>query len=904
MVGFLSLARLGVGLAVFLLQASDAVLDPSPGGVATVIGAARTGWRDIAALKGRRRAVDSFGERIASRLEAEVADARRRCEEQHVDAGLLRSAVTEVEVLLEELAGNDVVVVAAVREPDRFGEVIRGRVQEYRRNVEAAAEPFFDALVRAVTEEFVLLAPGSKNFQIGALRQLLDGVDAIRDGIEEVKIGQEEQTAHLDGRFDRLEDAISGSVPRRPSRIRLGSRPMEVSGFVERREQAGLFGAVLSGGSGRTVLTGMRGSGKSQLATAVAAHCEAQGWPLVAWVPAGSREAVLSGLVELGLELGVRVEDGPSREVIARRCLTALASAQGSNRLIVFDDVKNPDDLVGLVPRGEGVRVLVTTTRLADWEGAGWVHVPVGVFEREQSIGVLLDRTDGRSDRGAADAVAGALGDLPVAVVQAAATARRDRYTLAAYLEVLERTTLEEGVRRQVGDEYPRAVGVALWLALQSALEQIEDKSPHWEAIARTQLGVLSVLAATGVPAHWLGAGDGGSDDARGALSELIESSVCQLSKDRSKVMIHGLQSRVVREVRRAEPERWGRVERRAAELLGAVAGVIAAPVRDSAGRRREALDLVEQLRATAGQDHSKVLFSYPRTADALAHALWHAAELGDPQAALSLSDAVNLLTKTLGPDYPRTLAARNSLAYAYRSAGRLDEAIDLHERTLADRERILGDDHPHTLISRGNLASAYESAGRLDQATDLLERTLADSERILGDDHPDTLISRGNLATAYWSAGRLDEAIDLLERTLADRERTLGDDHPDTLTSRNNLAGAYESAGRLDQAIDLLERTLADCERILGDDHPDTLASRNNLASAYESAGRLDEAIDLSERTLAEILRLLGLDHTYTEAFRDNLADAYRAVGRDEDAAALLDPPSDPDDTDAEAPI
>ena len=945
MVGSFSLARLGVGLAVFLLRASDAVVDPSLGGVAAVIGEVRTGWRGIAALRGRGdEAVGSFGGRIASHLEDRVADARRRCEERGVDATLLRGAVTEVEVLLGDLAEDNDVVVAAVRNPDDFGEVIRGRVQRRRRNVEAEAEPFFDALVRAVTGEFVRLAPGSKDFQIGALRQLLDGVDALRVGIEMIRIGQAEQTAYFGDRFDLLEGALSGSVPRRPSRIRLGSRPMEVSGFVERREQAGLFGAVFAGASARTVLTGMRGSGKSQLATAVAARCEKEGWPLVAWVPAGSRGAVLSGLVELGLELGVRVEDGPSREVIAQRCLTALASAQGSNRLIVFDDVKNPDDLVGLVPRGEGVRVLVTTTRLADWEHEGWVHVPVGVFEREQSIGILLDRTD-QTGHETADAIAGALGDLPVAVVQAAATARRDRYTLADYLDMLERTTLKEGVRRREGDEYPRAVSAALRLALQSALEQIEKRSPRREAIARTQLGILSVLAATGVPAHWLEKVGGGSDDARGALSGLIDSSVCQLSKDDSKVMIHGLQGRVIREAWKDEPARWEWVEEEAAGLLGAV-DVTAIPVRDSAGRRREALDLVEQLRATAGQDHSKTLFSYPRTADALAHALWHAAELGSPQAAVSLSDAVHLLDETLGPDDPRTLAARGNLAVAYQSAGRLDqavllfeqvlaahehvlgpdhpgtlaarnnlagayesagrpdEAIDLFERTLEDRKRALGENHPDILTLRNNLAFAYRSAGRLDEAIDLFKRNLEDREHLLGSDHPDTLTSRNNIASAYRSAGRLDEAIDLFERTLEDREHLLGPDHPDTLTSRDNLASIYRSAGRLDEAIELHEQNLADRERILGADHPHTLTSRNNLADAYLSAGRLDQAIDLYEQNLTETLRILGPDHPNTRIFRNNLVDVYRAVGRDEDAAALFDPPSDPDDTDAEAPI
>ena len=877
---------------MFLLRASDAVADPSPSGAVALIEEVRAGWRGIAALRGRGdEAVDSFGGRIASRLEAEVADARRRCEERGVNAGLLRGAMTEVEVLLEELAKDDAVVVAAVRDPDRFRDVIRGRVQRRRRNVEEAAEPFFDALVRAVTGEFVFLVLGSANFRIGALRQLLDGVDAIQVGFEGVKTEQEEQTAHFDGRFDRIEDAEE-LVPRRPSRVRFGSRPMEVSGFVERREQAGLFGAVLSGAAGRTVLTGMRGSGKSQLATAVAARCEAQDWELVAWVPAGSREAVLSGLAGLGLELGVRVENGSSHEVIAQHCLTALASAEGSNRLIVFDDVENPDDLAGLVPRGEGLRVLVTTTRLADWEHDGWAHVPVGVFEREQSIGILLDRTN-QSDREAADGIAEALGDLPVAVVQAAATARRGRYTLAAYLDVLERTTLEEAVRRREGDEYPEAVGVALqlafqsalertalktgvqrreegeypeavgvalWLAFQGALERIGDRSPHREVVARVQLGVLSVLAATGVPARWLEALDGGSGDTRGALSELIESSVCRLSQDRSKVMIHGLQGRAIREAWKDEPASWGRVEEAAAGLLETV-DITAIPIWDSGRRRREVLDLVEQLRATAGQDYSRSLFSRPRTAGALTHALRYAVELGDPQAALSLSDAVDLLDETLGSDHPDALAARGGLAAAYQAADRLEQAIFLFERTLTDSEHILGSDHPHTLTSRGNLATAYEIADRLEQAIDLFERTLTDSEHILGPNHPHTLTSRGNLANTYWSAGRRDEAIDLYEQNLADRERFLGPDHSCTLTSRDDLAYAYQSAGRLDKAVPLFEQILADRER------------------------------------------RLGSDHTSTRLFRKKLADAYRTVGRDEDAEALLDPPPASDDAEADRP-
>ena len=51
--------------------------------------------------------------------------------------------------------------------------------------------------------------------------------------------------------------------------------------------------------------------------------------------------------------------------------------------------------------------------------------------------------------------------------------------------------------------------------------------------------------------------------------------------------------------------------------------------------------------------------------------------------------------------------------------AGRTDEAIRLHEQTLADRERVLGPDHPETLSTRNNLA-AYRDAGSTPEEIDV----------------------------------------------------------------------------------------------------------------------------------------------------------------------------------------
>ncbi|MFE5653936.1 tetratricopeptide repeat protein, partial [Streptomyces cyaneofuscatus] len=54
-----------------------------------------------------------------------------------------------------------------------------------------------------------------------------------------------------------------------------------------------------------------------------------------------------------------------------------------------------------------------------------------------------------------------------------------------------------------------------------------------------------------------------------------------------------------------------------------------------------------------------------------------------------------------------------------------------------------LGEDHPSTVLARANLAVSYWQAGRIEEAIELLERVVADRERLLGEDHPDTVNAR-----------------------------------------------------------------------------------------------------------------------------------------------------------------
>ena len=773
-----------------------------------------------------------------------------------VNKELLEVAATEVKLLLDQITDDDKLLVVAVKNPDSFSDLLRKLAYARQLDIEQEAEPYFRELVDVVKEQYVKVAPRSSEFDKAALKDLfasneqaLTKINQVYELLEDTNKEVKNSNAKLDDFKEDMDALLKRGDAEVASKVSVqkplifGRRPYVVeSYYIEREEQVRLRNLINEDPRLRVVLVGMRGCGKSQLASDLAQWCEKQKWHLVAWINATSKEQVQSGLIELADRLGIETQDR-NEESIIEQCFSHLESGEPSDRLIVFDNVEDINHLTKLVPRGDGLRVVVTTTNEHGWKNQSWDSIKVGVFSREDSIKCLLQITDSE-DREAADAVAQKLGDLPLAIVQAGATACEEDLTLKQYISRLEHYSSSIVIKRVLGDDYTADVSSALFMAVDVALDKLGGDERE---VARRQLGGLAVLAQSGVPTRWIDplSPDAYSSDleenvpdiadknAHSALTELVKMSVVQQSVNKNVTMLHRLQAQVLR-------ENWGKEKTAtceeafdaAVEILGRTK-FEQLPSNATDARRREVSDLIAQLSAIAVQNYSRLLFESEQIRLYLYRAFKYGHDLGIEYKTVELSAAVEVIEDVLGTDHPDTLMVRNNLAFAYRSVGRFDEAIELYERVLADQKWVLGPDHPNTLTTRSNLAGAYRSVGRFDEAIELFEWVLADRVRVLGPDHPKTLTTCNNLAVAYHSAGRFDEAIELFEWVLADRVRVLGPDHPDTLATRNNLAFAYHSAGHFDEAVNAWEELLPDCRRVLGLEHPLTKQVEKNLEAA-----------------------------------------------------------------------
>ena len=356
------------------------------------------------------------------------------------------------------------------------------------------------------------------------------------------------------------------------------------------------------------------------------------------WVSAADPPLVADRLAELAEILGLAAPTDTAEEATDR----LLAALRRRGRwLLVFDDAGSPRQLARFLPGGSG-HVLVASDD-PEWETHG-TPIPVGPFDRDESVAVLRSRRPGLT-AAEADRVAAALDDMPQAIDVAGATLGASGMSVETYLRLLT-------------EREPAAASAAA-AACAVALDRLAADDPEaWDVVA-----TLAWLGSEPVPLSLLNGSSTGDDPARAADLAAVVHQRGLARVDGETVQLHPTAAGVI--VRRSE--NGGGRATATVRLVRA-----AAPADPDAPEWRRLLPHVLAVTDPARRLDDVVL----DVGWLLNSAGLYLRARGESRAARALFEDVHeLYRRRLGPDHPDTITAARTLADDLDALGRQEHA-------------------------------------------------------------------------------------------------------------------------------------------------------------------------------------------------------------------------------------
>ena len=625
-----------------------------------------------------------------------------------------------------------------------------------------------------------------------------------------------------------------------------------------------LRNALISGGTTALTqtqtVTGLGGVGKTQLALEYA-YRHIDDYEVIWWVRSEEPVILANDYIELADRLGLEKGSGKTEELID---VVRQWFENNTVWLLIFDNAQNPHDLTRYLPKIGSGHVIVTS-RNPNWDSLA-KPLEILVFERPESLKFLLMRT-GQRDEKAADALAEALGDLPLALEQAGAYVKETGISFEDYLKRFQEKR-NKILRYGKPDTYPETIATTWEISVKAASKETPESldllnlcaylSP--DLIQRSMLvkgseHLLDPLASTV------------KNDVKmdKALASLRRYSLIAFSGD--GFFIH-------RMVQAATQDRMGEEDRKkwGEAAVRLIDDAFPKDHLDNPQSWASCSLLLPHALAAAGYSEGLGV-GLEATGRLLNNVGVYLRRRGEfDEAKTALQRALKIGEQVYGPDHPQVAIYVNNLGSVLRDLSDLKEARKCYERALKIDEKIYGPDHPAVARDVNNLGLVLRDQGDLQEARKCFERALKIGERVYGSDHPNVATDVNNLGSVLQDLGDLKEARKCFERALKIDEQVYGPDHPNVAIDVNNLGSVLKDLGDLQEARKCFERALRIDEKIYGPDHPAVARDVNNLGMVLQDLGDLQEARKCFERALKIFREKLGEDHPNTKIVADNL--------------------------------
>jgi hypothetical protein len=289
-----------------------------------------------------------------------------------------------------------------------------------------------------------------------------------------------EVTAHRDayvaaGDIHIHQPAAQPAQPPQPRRGIRGNVPARNPGFTGREDLLQVVRDALLSGDRAVVqaLHGMGGVGKTQIAIEYA-HRHAYDYDIVWWLNAENSVLLGEQFAALGVALGC-AERGAALPLLRQAVHNDLRERQ--SWLLIFDNAEDPEAIGEWLPGGRG-HVLITS-RAQSWDEVA-VPVEVDVLMRAESVEIFRKRVRSLSADDA-NTVAAAVGDLPLAVAQAAGYMADTGMTASEYT-----TLLRDRAAEILKLGRPPSYRLSLAAVTGTTSEHVTQRQPTWPRSARS----------------------------------------------------------------------------------------------------------------------------------------------------------------------------------------------------------------------------------------------------------------------------------------------------------------------------------------------------------------------------------------------------------------------------------